>query len=129
MSRSFSFRTRTRWLLGPVAGLALMAAALPLTTAAQDVPAAQVNIIEPSPSDIMGWGFDNSNLSIAVGQTVIWTNTGAQAHNITADDNSVDSGSLDPGATFSLTFDTPGTFAYHCTPHPWMKATITVTGA
>jgi plastocyanin len=113
-------------LLGIIAGLALVGAALPGTTIAQDQPA--VNIVEPSPTDIMNWGYDNQNLSVAAGQTVIWTNTGAQVHNIVADDNSFDSGSLDPGATFGFEFDTPGVYTYHCTPHPWMKATITVTG-
>ena len=127
MYRSFFSRTRPRWLLGPVAGLALIAAALPAMTAAQDVPAAPLSIIEPSPTDIMGWGYDNPNLSIAAGQTVIWTNTGAQVHNIIADDNSFDSGSIDPGATFSRSFTDAGTYTYHCAPHPWMKATITVT--
>ena len=125
MDHSLFSRSR---VLGRIAGLALLAAVLPAMTAAQDVPTAPVNIIEPSATDIMGWGYDNPNLSIVAGQMVIWTNTGAQLHNITADDNSFDSGSLETGATFSLTFDTPGTFAYHCTPHPWMKATITVTG-
>src|SRR5437660_12210510 len=99
-----SLFSRSRPLIGLIAGLALIGAALPAMTAAQDVPAAPVNIIEPSPTDIMGWGYDNPNLSIAAGQTVIWTNTGAQVHNIIADDNSFDSGSIDPGATFSLSF-------------------------
>jgi plastocyanin len=123
MNRSFFSRSR---LLGLIAGLALIGAALPATTLAQDAPAG-VNIIEPSATDIMGWGVDNPNLSIPAGQTVIWTNTGAQTHTVSADDGSLDSGSIAPGGTFSLTFDTPGTFTYHCTPHPWMKATITVT--
>ncbi len=122
-----------RRLLGLIAGLALMGAALPgisaaqdAPTAAQDAPTAAVNIVEPSATDIMSWGLDNPDLSVPVGQTVIWTNTGAQSHTVTADDGSVDSGSIAAGETFSLTFDTPGTFTYHCTPHPWMKATVTI---
>jgi plastocyanin len=63
-----------------------------------------------------------------VGTTVVWTNTGAVAHTVTADDGaSFDSGSLDPKATFALTPAAAGTFAYHCTFHPWMKGTLSVT--
>jgi len=28
--------------------------------------------------------------------------------------------------TFSYTFDEPGTFSYHCTPHPDMTGSVTV---
>lgn len=113
-------------LFGVIAGLALVGAALPAITAAEDNQPA-VNIIEPSPTDIMNWGYDNQNLTIAAGQTVTWTNTGAQQHTVTADDTSLDSGLIDPGNTFSFEFDNPGIYTYHCTPHPWMKASITVT--
>jgi plastocyanin len=123
---------RTRFcptrLLGLIAGLALIGATLPAITAAQDDQPA-VNIIEPSPTDVMSWGYDNANLTIAAGQTVSWTNTGAQQHTVSADDTSFDSGLIDPGNTFSFEFDNPGIYTYHCTPHPWMQATITVTGS
>jgi plastocyanin len=119
------FRTCRRWLPGLLAGLALVGAALPALVAAQDDQPA-VNIVEPSPSDALGWGFDAQDISISAGQTVTWTNTGAQMHTVTADDTSFDSGLIDPGNTFSFEFDTPGVYTYHCSPHPWMKASITV---
>jgi plastocyanin len=46
---------------------------------------------------------------------------------VTADDASFTSDTIAGGATFSHTFDTAGTFAYHCTIHSQMKATVTVT--
>jgi len=113
-------------LISLIVGFALIGAALPAVSAAQDQPA--VNIVEPSPTDALGWGFDTDNLNVAAGQTVTWTNTGAQQHTVTADDTSLDSGLIDPGNAFSFEFDTPGIYTYHCTPHPWMKATITVNG-
>jgi plastocyanin len=125
MSTSRFPRTRRRWLLASIACLALVAAALPAATMAQNADFT-VNIIETSASDPMSWGFDTPDLSASAGQTIVWTNTGAQAHTITADDNSFDSGSIDPGGTFSFSPTTPGTYAYHCTPHPWMKGTLTV---
>ena len=118
---------RRRWLLAPVVCLVLIGGALPSATMAQDADFA-VNIIEPSASDPLAWGFDTPDQTIAAGQTIAWVNTGAQAHTITADDSSFDSGNIDPGGTFSLSPTSPGTYAYHCTPHPWMKGTLTVTG-
>jgi plastocyanin len=32
-----------------------------------------------------------------------------------------------PGATFTFAPTKAGAFAYHCTFHPWMKGTLTVT--
>ena len=43
-----------------------------------------------------------------------------------ADDGSLDSGDLALGATFSQTFDTPGTYTYHYAIHSSMTGTITV---
>ncbi len=123
-----SIFSRQRVLVGFVAAVALTGAALPSMTLAQSAPAS-VSIVEPSPTDIMNWGLDTPNVTIAAGQSVAWTNTGAQVHTVTADDGSFDSGSIASGSTSSLEFDTPGTFTYHCTPHPWMKATVTVTGS
>jgi amicyanin len=105
-----------------VAGLTLLVVSLPV--AAQSAPA--VNIVEGSPTDINSWAFDTPNLAVSAGDTVTWTNAGSMQHTVTADDASYDSGMLNVGDTFSQEFDTPGTYTYHCTPHPWMKGTITV---
>lgn len=83
-----------------------------------------VNIVEGGSTD--DWGYDPPSLSIATGDTVIWTNTGAADHTVTADDGSFDSGSIPPGGTFEFTFSETGDFQYHCTPHPFMVAAISV---
>ncbi len=67
-------------------------------------------------------------VTVPVGTTVTWTNEDSTAHTVTATDNSFDSGSINPGATFSYTFTKAGTFNYGCTFHPNMKSTVTVTG-
>jgi plastocyanin len=54
---------------------------------------------------------------VPAGGSVLWANTSTLAHTVTADDGTFDSGSLDPGATFSMTFDTPGSYQYYCQPH------------
>jgi plastocyanin len=63
------------------------------------------------------------------GDTVTWTNTGSTPHTVTADDGSVDSGPLAPGASFSQSFPTAGLFTYHCTIHPQMTGAVTFTRA
>lgn len=69
--------------------------------------------------------FSPSNISVAVGGTVTWTNHDVTAHTTT---NSAGAwnGSLAPGATFSRTFPTAGTFDYRCTIHPTMTGSVTV---
>ena len=50
-------------------------------------------------------------------------------HTVTADDGSVDSGPLAPGASFSQVFPAAGLFTYHCTIHPQMTGAVTITQA
>ena len=52
-----------------------------------------------------------------VGSTVTWTHNGGNQHTVTADDTSFDSGTLNPGDTFTMTFTAPGTYAYYCNFH------------
>ena len=75
---------------------------------------------------IQDFAFGPGSISVAVGSTVTWTNQDSVSHTVTADDGSFDSGRLAQGATFSQTFDTPGTYTYHCAIHPSMTGTITV---
>ncbi len=61
--------------------------------------------------------FTPKQLTVTAGTTVVWTNTGARSHTVTADNGSFDSGTLSPGATFSRQFNTPGTYPYYCIFH------------
>lgn len=77
------------------------------------------------------FAFSPTTLTIKAGTTVVWKNTTQAPHTVTSDDGkSFDSGSNNPIApqsgTYSFTFATPGTYAYHCNFHPYMKATIIV---
>jgi plastocyanin len=67
-----------------------------------------------------------SPISIAAGDTITWTNNDREAHTSTGDDGSWNSGTIAPGANFSRTFPSAGTFVYHCTIHPNMVGTVTV---
>jgi plastocyanin len=76
--------------------------------------------------EMKGVAFIPNRIEITAGSTITWTNADPLIHTVTADDGSWDSGSIDPGKTFSRTFTQPGEFAVHCTPHPFMKAVIVV---
>jgi uncharacterized repeat protein (TIGR01451 family) len=99
-----------------------VAAAAPAPSAAAP---GQAQMVEPK-TDPLSWGYQPNPITVKAGDTVTWTNSGSLAHSVTADDNSFDSGLVNAGSTFSHTFSAAGTFAYHCTPHPWMKATVIV---
>jgi len=77
--------------------------------------------------DIAGYAFSPSALTVKKGTTVTWTNRDTAPHTVTGDNGGPASGELKNGGTYSYTFNTTGTFAYHCTVHPSMKATVTVT--
>lgn len=72
--------------------------------------------------------FGPAALTVAVGDTVTWTNADDSPHTVTAD-GAFDSGNVDPGTTFSFTFTTAGTYTYVCQYHDEMVATITVAAA
>jgi plastocyanin len=97
------------------------------------VPSAQAQDATPSaPAQdgaavtIANFAFQPDSLQIAAGTTVTWTNADSTAHTVTSDTGAFDAGPLAPGASFTQTFDTPGTYAYHCQIHPFMTATIVV---
>jgi plastocyanin len=68
-----------------------------------------------------------SSLTVSVGDTVTWTNHDGVAHTSTSNTGVWNSGSLSNGQSFSFIFSTVGSFPYHCTIHPSMTGTITVT--
>jgi plastocyanin len=74
--------------------------------------------------------FSQPNLTISAGTAVRWINGGSMLHTVTPDGHSEwSSADLAPGgASFTHTFNTPGTYDYFCTPHaPGMSGTVTVT--
>jgi plastocyanin len=70
--------------------------------------------------------FEPASLEVKVGDTVTWTNTGQELHNVQGPDfRSPDA--FGAGQSYSNTFKAPGSFAYLCTLHPTqMKGTIVV---
>lgn len=70
--------------------------------------------------------FSPATLTVEAGQTVTFANRDDDAHTVTATDGSFDSKGLDSGSVWQHRFDRPGTYAYFCELHPFMKGTIVV---
>jgi amicyanin len=79
--------------------------------------------------DIVDFAFSPAELTITVGDTVTWTNRDQMIHTATSVNGAFDSGDLDVGESYSLTFTAPGTYDYLCTPHPSMTGRIVVVAA
>ncbi|HEY6808364.1 MAG TPA: plastocyanin/azurin family copper-binding protein [Gemmatimonadales bacterium] len=76
--------------------------------------------------DVTSMHFAADTVTISAGQAVEWVNGDPLDHTITLDDGSMGSPLIHPGARFRYVFDHAGTFAYHCTPHPFMKGVVVV---
>jgi LPXTG-motif cell wall-anchored protein len=88
-----------------VAGLAMLL----MVAVGGPASAATSNVSE------VDFDFVPATITINVGDTVVWTNNGASVHTSTG--GSWNSGTMNPGSTFSNTFSSAGTFPYHCEFH------------
>lgn len=85
----------------------------------------------------------DARAALGLSNKVVWTNDDSVPHTVTTDDppyvdrvngpfdslqqqESIPGGFLLPGKTFEFTFTHPGTYPYHCTPHPWMTGKVEV---
>ena len=70
--------------------------------------------------------FDPADVTATVGQVVAFTNQDSVPHTFTLDDGSCDTGQIANGAAGAIQFDAAGSYPFHCTVHPSMKGTVTV---
>lgn len=76
---------------------------------------------------IINFAFSPPTLTINKGDTVVWTNQDSASHRILSDSGTeIDSVVLSTGATYTHTFNSAGTFDYHCSIHTSMKGRIVV---
>lgn len=88
----------------------------PLVLAAALVPAAPAGaetLTVTTPSRV----FSPPQLQVVVGDTVRWSNTGNESHDVQALDGSFASAAFGPGAEFSASFDGTGPRPYVCVLH------------
>ncbi len=76
---------------------------------------------------IKNFKFSPNTVTIHKGDSVTWTNDDSMSHTVTGDTSGPASSAISSGSAYSYTFTKTGTFPYHCSIHPSMKATIVVT--
>jgi plastocyanin len=71
--------------------------------------------------------FSPPQITIPKGSAVSWVNNDEIAHTVTIDQgDGPHSGEIAAGVTYSYTFNTAGSFQYHCDIHRSMRGTIVV---
>jgi plastocyanin len=75
---------------------------------------------------IQNFAFAPLELTVAPGDTVIWTNKDFVPHTATARDTGWDSQAISSTGSWRFVPRTPGRHDYYCVFHPNMKATIVV---
>ena len=80
----------------------------------------------PNDVYIQNMAFSPGTITVYVGTTVKWTNMDGVTHTVTSDDNSFNSGNIPGNGTYSYTFNTAGTYSYHCAIHPGMTGEVKV---
>jgi amicyanin len=77
--------------------------------------------------DMAAIKFTVETVTISAGQAVRWTNRDPVEHTVTFE-GAAEPGSpvIPPNGSYVHRFDKPGTYTYHCTPHPFMKGTVIV---
>lgn len=86
---------------------------------------------------IADFSFNPPSLQVAMGPSepgflaphahVLFVNNGAQQHNVTFSAGAQSSPDLNPNQFYDAVFISAGTFAFHCTIHPAMQGSVTVT--
>lgn len=85
--------------------------------------------VQATAVDIKDYKFAPPKIQVKKGTAVTWVNQDGVRHDITPDQESEDFKSselLGKGESYTFTFNTAGTYTYHCTPHPYMKGSVEV---
>jgi plastocyanin len=94
------------------------------------VPLASVNA-STSTVYIYDNNYSPQTLTVPVGTTVTWINSGNSLHTVTSDTGMFNSGTLNSGSSYSLSMNIAGTYQYHCNFYgsntSGMRGTIIVT--
>jgi plastocyanin len=70
--------------------------------------------------------YSPTRIDVLAGDTVHWSNASVRVHTVNADDGAWASARLPGSGTFGHRFDAPGTAAYYCTLHPFMRGEVDI---
>jgi len=129
---SVSLLVLASFIAPPAIAVGVASPAVTATLQAQASPdPVHVSIPNGTSTNTASPGYSPATITVVIGtnNTVTWTNDDISIHTVTANDNSFNSGDIAPGASFTFTFTTPGTYPYHCVYHSWMSGTVVVKAA
>jgi len=113
-----------------IAGLSFVACASTAGSGTSAAPAASAAAPKTATVTIKGFAFSPATLTIAKGTVVTFTNQDSATHTVSSGANRTKDGKFDTqvagGTETTNTFDTAGTFAYFCSFHQSMVATVVV---
>lgn len=75
---------------------------------------------------MQNFGFSPSEVTVALGDTIVWSNADFVPHTATARDGSWDSKAIDANSSWRFVATKRGRHEYYCVFHPNMKATVVV---
>ena len=81
---------------------------------------------QPRAVSISQFRFTPAELTVTVGDSVVWTNEDALPHTTSADSGAWSSPEMPRGGRFSHVAARAGRFSYHCAAHPVMRGTLVV---
>jgi plastocyanin len=76
--------------------------------------------------DVVDNDYEPRDLTVNRGAEVTWRFKGDIPHSVTDDRGRFNSGVMESGAEFAITFDEAGTYYYYCTLHHGMQGTLAV---
>jgi len=76
--------------------------------------------------EIRSSGYYPNTVTIAKGGTVRWINKDSKEHTVTNPEKKFNSQRIDPGFSWSYTFEKEGYYNYGCIYHPEMKGKVVV---
>jgi plastocyanin len=122
--------TQARWLLVASASAAVVALAAVAAPSGAGIAASE-RLRADRAVTVRDDLFDPNTVTITVGETVTWTNTGSNPHNVRFTDRSVGDPQTPSSSAWSVmrTFDATGAFSYYCEVHAGMTGTVNVTAA
>jgi plastocyanin len=75
---------------------------------------------------LRGMSYVPATLVVNAGDTVVWKNSDVVPHTATDRRKNFDSGSIEPGASWSYVANKKGTYFYYCSFHPNTKGKLVV---
>ena len=89
-------------------------------------PAAPASTAKTVAVTIQGFKFTPADVTVKLGDTVVWTNQDSAPHTVESADGVLKSDELSTGDTYSWTAKKAGTHDYKCGIHPSMHGSVTV---